>query len=135
MYNREIIGVSVGEHKTADLVLEAMKSIPYSLKDTELFHTDRGSEFVNSKLDQLLETNGIERSLSAPGTPYDNAVSERTYRSYKTELVKQMEFQTIDSLRVFTLDYVHWWNHVRIHSSLNNLTPVEFKKANQSMFS
>ncbi|NYS35815.1 IS3 family transposase, partial [Streptococcus danieliae] len=41
LYNREIVGWSVGPHKTADLVLEAMRSIPYDLTKVDVFHTDR----------------------------------------------------------------------------------------------
>ncbi|WP_371414974.1 IS3 family transposase [Streptococcus danieliae] len=41
LYNREIVGWSVGPHKTADLVIEAMRSIPYDLtsEDTLLLGT------------------------------------------------------------------------------------------------
>lgn len=135
LYNREIVGMSVGKHKTADLVMEALNTIPYSLKEVDLFHTDRGSEFVNQKLDQLLEENDIQRSLSAPGTPYDNAVSERTYRSFKAEFINRNKFETIEQLRLFTQDYVHWWNHCRLHSALHNLSPKDFKQANLSIAS
>ena len=31
LFNREIIGLSFGWHKTADLVKEAIQSIPYAL--------------------------------------------------------------------------------------------------------
>jgi len=26
-------------------------------------------------------------------------------------------------------DYIHWYNHIRIHSSLDYMTPIEFKTA------
>lgn len=127
LYNREIVGWSVGPHKTADLVLEAMRSIPYDLTKVDVFHTDRGSEFVNKKLDELLADKAIERSLSAPGVPYDNAVSERTYRSFKTEFIKAYKFESLEQLALLTQDYIHWWNHKRRHSTLNNLSPLVFK--------
>ncbi|HAQ8619228.1 hypothetical protein GJ652_00925 (plasmid) [Enterococcus faecium] len=37
----------------------------------QLFHTDRGKEFDNELIDLILETFGIQRSLSKPGCPYD----------------------------------------------------------------
>ena len=55
LYNREIVGWSVGSNKNADLVLEAMKSIPYDLDKVEVFHTDRGAEFVNAYKFKSLE--------------------------------------------------------------------------------
>ena len=36
LFNREIIGLSVGWHKTADLVKEAIQSIPYALTKVKL---------------------------------------------------------------------------------------------------
>ena len=36
--------------------------------------TDRGSEFDNAAIDEMLEVFGIERSLSKKGCPFDNAV-------------------------------------------------------------
>jgi transposase InsO family protein len=43
LYNREIVGWSVGKNKDADLVLEAMKSIPYELLGKfKLSHGSRG---------------------------------------------------------------------------------------------
>lgn len=42
LFNREIIGLSLGWHKTANLVKEAIQSIPYALTKVKLFHSDRG---------------------------------------------------------------------------------------------
>ena len=41
LYNREIIGHSCGEHKTAKLVLEAFHTVKAPLLSIHLFHTDR----------------------------------------------------------------------------------------------
>ncbi|MEI2659946.1 MAG: hypothetical protein V9G11_08490 [Bifidobacterium adolescentis] len=50
------------------------------LTEVEVFHTDRGSEFDNAKIDELLDVFDIRRSLSSKGNPYDNAVVESTNR-------------------------------------------------------
>ncbi|RLV20643.1 IS3 family transposase, partial [Streptococcus iniae] len=39
LYNREIIGLSVGWHKTAELVKQAIQSIPYALTKVKIFHS------------------------------------------------------------------------------------------------
>ncbi|MCL1880980.1 MAG: hypothetical protein FWF76_02245 [Oscillospiraceae bacterium] len=36
----------------------------------------RGSEFKNDAIQQILDAFGIQRSLSAKGSPHDNAVAE-----------------------------------------------------------
>lgn len=76
LYNREIIGLSVGWQKAAELVKQAIQSIPYALTKVNLFHSDRGKKFDNHLIDEVLGAFGITRSLSQAGCPYDNAVSE-----------------------------------------------------------
>ena len=94
LYNREIIGFSVGENKTYNLVLEAFNNINRPLNKVNMFHSDRGSEFKNKAIDELLQSHNITRSLSAKGTPYDNAVCESTYHIIKTEFVFGKKFDT-----------------------------------------
>ncbi|HFI0304969.1 TPA: IS3 family transposase, partial [Streptococcus suis] len=124
LYNREIIGLSVGWQKSAELVKQAIQSIPYALTKVNLFHSDRGKEFDNQLIDEVLEAFGITRSLSQAGCPYDNAVAESTYRSFKLEFIHQETFQSLEELTLKTKNYVHWWNHHRIHGSLNYQTPI-----------
>ncbi|KED03465.1 ISSdy1, transposase OrfB [Streptococcus equi subsp. ruminatorum CECT 5772] len=124
LFNREIIGLSVGWHKAAELVKQAIQSIPYALTKVKIFHADRGKEFDNQLIDDMLEAFGITRSLSQAGCPYDNAVAESTYRSFKLEFVNQETFHSLEELTLKTKDYVHWWNHYRIHGSLNYQTPM-----------
>lgn len=119
-----IIDLSVGWYKTAYLVKEAIQSIPYALTKVNLFHSNRGKEFDNQLIDEMLAAFGIIRSLSQAGCPYDNAVAESIYRSFKIEFVQQENFHTLEELTLKTKDYVHWWNHHRIHASLNYQTPM-----------
>lgn len=129
LFNREIIGYSAGPHKTAALVKEAIYHIPFSLTDVHLFHTDRGSEFANQGMDEILDVFNIQRSLSNKGCPYDNAVAESTYKSFKKEFVYPNHFQTLKHLKVQLFDYVNWWNHIRLHGTLNYQSPVSFRIA------
>ncbi|MFZ1253204.1 MAG: IS3 family transposase [Trichococcus flocculiformis] len=128
LYNREIIGYSCGEHKTAELVLQAFHTVKAPLSSIQLFHTDRGSEFDNQLISKLLDTFDIVRSLSAKGCPYDNAVAEATFKSIKTEFVYQETFETIAELQIKWFDYVHWYNHIRLHSTLDYMAPVEYRR-------
>ncbi|MFS1664428.1 IS3 family transposase, partial [Streptococcus sp. zg-JUN1979] len=124
LFNREIIGRSVGWHKTAELVKQAIQSIPYALTKVKLFHSDRGKEFDNGVIDEILKAFGIIRSLSQPGCPYDNAVAESTYRAFKMEFIQQETFRSLEELTLKTKDYIHWWNYHRLHASLNYQTPM-----------
>lgn len=128
LHNREIIGYSAGKNKTAELVKEAIQRINRPLSDIKIFHTDRGSEFKNKEIDDIISAFGITRSLSHKGCPYDNAVAEATYNIIKTEFVFGEKFDSLQELSLKYFDYVNWYNTKRIHGSLGYLSPVEFRQ-------
>lgn len=129
LYNREIVGYSCGKHKDAKLVYKAFASVKIDLSQFHVFHTDRGSEFKNHLIDDLLTTFNIKRSLSAKGCPYDNAVAEAQFKIIKTEFVRFRKFETLEHLRSELMAYVYWFNHKRIHGTLGYMSPVEFKQS------
>jgi len=120
---RKIIGHAVGCSKDAGLVSKTFYSSDADLSEIQIFHTDRGSEFKNKIIDDIIVAFDIKRSLSAPGAPLDNAVAEAMYKVLKTEFVFGETFDSLDDLELKLFDYVHWYNNVRIHGSLDYLTP------------
>lgn len=131
LYNREIIGYSSGAKKDAQLVKRAFLTIDRPLTQVKLFHTDRGSEFDNQLIDEILEAFDIQRSLSKKGCPHDNAVAGSTYKSVKVEFVYQHQFDSQGQLDIELFHYVYWWNHYRLHGSLNYQTPIDYRKMNE----
>jgi transposase InsO family protein len=134
LFNREIIGYSIGAKKDASLVMRAFASMNRSLEQIKVFHTDRGSEFKNKLLDQTLDAFKIRRSLSYKGTPYDNAVAEAAFKVIKTEFVYGETFETLDDLKYKLFDYINWYNHHRIHSTLDYLSPIEYRQEQRNFF-
>ena len=124
---RELIGYSAGAKKDASLVEKALLRCRYSLEDIEVFHSDRGKEYDNIKLDNILKTFNIERSLSRKGNPYDNAVSESMNKILKVEFIYQNKFENLEELKLQLAEYVYWYNNIRIHGSLGYKSPVEYK--------
>lgn len=127
LYNREIVGWSAGSEKDAALVQRAFDSVKYPLGNVKMFHTDRGAEFKNVGIDELLSDYKIKRSLSHKGNPYDNAVAEATFKILKTELINGSHYQTLNQLSLELFDYVNWYNNIRSHSTLGYLSPVAYK--------
>lgn len=93
------------------------------------FHGDRGSGFCNGEVDALLSAFGIERSVSRPGNPYDNAVVESANRILKRELVRGTTFASEERLRTAPFGWVNWYSNCRLHSTLGYMTPVGFREA------
>jgi transposase InsO family protein len=135
LHNREIIGYSSGANKDAHLVQAAFAKVKVNLAQIQMFHTDRGSEFDNALIDEILETFGINRSLSLRATPLDNAVAEATFKLIKTEFIYRRFFVSDPQLALELADYVHWFNNFRIHGSLGYLSPIDFKQNSLSFLS
>ncbi|CCV66626.1 putative transposase [Paracholeplasma brassicae] len=128
LFNREIIGYSYVKHKDANLVQKAFYSLSIPIKNINIFHTDRGKEFDNQIIDEILSVFEIIRSLSRPGNPYDNAVAESTFKSFKIEFGRK-RFDSFEQLETELFEYVYWFNNKRIHGSLGYLSPVEYRNA------
>lgn len=128
LFNREIIGYAAGAKKDANLVYQAFLNCKYPLDKISIFHTDRGNEFKNKVIEEVLRTFKISRSLSEKGCPYDNAVAESLYHILKTEFVKGRKFDSLEVLERELFDYVNWYNNLRIHGSLDYMTPSEFRE-------
>ena len=134
LFNREIVGYSAGPRKTAELVQQALSKVKGNLNQVQLFHTDQGSEFNNQLMANALKTFGIEPSMSLKGCPYDNAVAEATFKTFKIEFIYQHQFEDLSHLRRELTDYVNWFNRLRLHSSLDYNSPWEYRDLYQHNF-
>ncbi|MEB8373656.1 IS3 family transposase [Mammaliicoccus sciuri] len=119
--------MSTGGHKSVELVIRTLSSIKVNLHCVSMFHTDSGKEFDNVCIEDALTTFGIQRSLSIQGFPYDNAISESTFKALKTEFIYPNHFRTLDELNLQLSDYINWFNNHRIYCSFNYQTPVSYK--------
>ena len=128
LFNREIVGWSVGRNKTPDLVLQAFENAGIDFRKVMIFHSDRGMEFCAGRIDDFLGKHGIIRSLSRPGTPVDNAVAESFYKTVKEEFVRGRDVPSMENLALLFGDWVHWYNNIRFHSANDGLSPVDFRK-------
>ena len=93
--SREIIGYAASKNKDAKLVQSAFNKVKGDLRKIQIFHSDRGCEFKNKIIDDLISAFNIQRSLSSIGCPYDNAVMESLYNVIKTEFTFATKFNTL----------------------------------------
>ena len=76
----------------------------------------------------MLDDHLVLASVGSVGDCYDNALSESFVDSYKTELIADRVWRTNRQLELGTVDYVGWFNHRRLHTSINNRPPVEHER-------
>ena len=68
-------------------------------------------------------------SVGSVGDAYDNALAESFVDSFKTELIRDRVWRTRSQMELAVLEYVHWFNHDRLHESLGDVPPVEVEDA------
>ena len=128
-YSRETAGCSRGRREDARLAKAAFSDAAFPLAAVEAFHGDRGSEFRSGEIDALPSAFGIERSVSRPGSPCDDAVVGSANRVLERELVRGRAFPSEGRLRTEPFDWVDWYNNCRPHSTLGYMTPAGFREA------
>jgi transposase InsO family protein len=129
-FTRRIVGWSLSETMTAELVITALrKAIQKGLvKPGAIIHSDRGSQYAAKEFRLLLQRNCLRQSMSAKGNCYDNAQAESFFSRLKAELVEGGAFEDIGQARSEAFSYIEgFYNRVRLHSSLGYKSPLEFE--------
>lgn len=115
-YARRILGWRVAGTMATSMVLDAIEQAIWTrqqegvidLKDV-VHHTDRGSQYTSIRFTERLAEAGIQPSVGAVGSSYDNALAETINGLYKTELIKPRKpWRTIEEVELATAEWVHW---------------------------
>jgi putative transposase len=86
-------------------------------------------QYTSGKFTQLLTAHKITQSLSRPGQCWDNAVAESWFSTLKEELIYRQAWPTRVQARRAIFEFIEvFYNRDRLHSSLGNLTPVEYEE-------
>ena len=130
VYARRIVGWRVSRSMHTEFVLDALEQALYARqpeRDGELIHhSDRGSQYVSIRYTERLAEAGIEPSVGSKGDSYDNALAETINGLYKAELIhRRAPWKTKEALELATLEWVAWFNHHRLLSSIGYIPPAE----------
>jgi len=91
-------------------------------------HSDRGSQYLAIRYTERLAEAGAIPSVGSRGDTYDNALAESFNGLYKTELIRHAgPWRGLDDVEYATLEYIHWFNHQRLHGELGMIPPSEFE--------
>jgi putative transposase len=131
--SRRVVGWAMSTWLGTQLVLRAfamavlIRCPPKGL----LFHSDRGSQYASHAFREALQRAGMQQSMSRKGDCWDNAPSEAFFKTLKTELMHGGKaFTSRQAARTEIFEYLEvFYNRQRLHSSLGNVTPVEFEEA------
>ena len=132
LYSRRIVGWSMGERMTSDLVIDALKMAITQRHPSAglMHHSDRGSQYASAAFRRMLSAHGMVCSMSRKGEVYDNAVMESFYATLKRELVSFACYATRDEARQAIFEWIEvFYNRQRLHSSLGYRSPADHEAA------
>jgi transposase InsO family protein len=131
LYSRRIVGWSMKERPTQELVAEALKMAVEQRRPRPglLHHSDQGIQYASGVYLQLIEQHGVVRSMSRKGNCYDNAVVESFFSSLKNELIHHRDYHSREEARSEIFEYIElFYNRQRIHQSLGYQTPIGYEE-------
>lgn len=127
LYSRFVVGWMISRKENAGLAKHLFKrvlSVHAVPKDRLIVHQDRGSPMIAHSFAELLNTFGVERSLSRPRTSNDNAFSESQFKTLKYAPDYPGRFEDEHHARTWTRGFVNHYNHQRPHEGIALFTPA-----------
>ena len=104
--------------------IEALEAALTQGVATSMFNTDQGSQLTSREFTGVLKNHGIKISMDGRGRCLDNWFTERLWRSVKYEEIYLNAYESVFELENRLRRYFDFYNHVRPHQSLANLTPA-----------
>lgn len=128
LHTRQIMAAQVGKKHNAQLVKTTiLQAIKTGCKPA-YFHSDQGTEFMARECTHLLESNGIQVSVSAVASPWENGYKESFFGRFKEEFGDFSRFEHAGELIEEIYSQIHYYNHRRIHTALKVAPAVYARK-------
>ena len=119
-----VADTSIGGHRLAreldQIIMERGK--PHTIV------SDNGTEMTSNVILKWQDDTKINWHYIAPGKPMQNGFVESFNGKLRDECLNEILFEDLHHVRDVLADWRHDYNHVRPHSSLNGLAPVEALK-------
>lgn len=130
LFSRQVVGWSLQPHMQAALVKDALAMAWWRRRPPPglIFHSDRGSQYCSGKFQDVLKDWKMRSSMSRKGNCWDNAPTESFWGRLKTASVHGHKFATREQAKQAVMDWMAFYNHRRLHSSLGYLSPMQFEQ-------
>jgi putative transposase len=131
LYSRRIVGWSMSNRMTKELVIEALEMAIRQRKPAAglIVHSDRGSQYCSHEYQKRIKRYQLCCSMSKKGDCYDNACAETFFHSFKVEWIYGYTFLTREECRQSARSYIEvFYNRQRLHSYLGYRTPCQFEQ-------
>jgi len=129
-FSRRVVGWALATHLQASLAVAALRMALRRRRPAPglVHHSDRGIQYACADYAALLETNGLQPSMSRVGNPYDNAKAESFMKTLKHEEVDGRAYRDVDQARAEIGNFIdRVYNARRLHSALGYRSPAEYE--------
>ena len=90
---------------------------------------DQDTQYTSRTSRKALGHHGITQSVSRPGNPYDDAITESFLETLKTELVKGQAYEDPEEAKQEIFKYIELHHDTeRMHSALGYMSPCDFER-------
>ena len=131
LYSRRILSWSLSKHRKSSLTIKVLKSAirKRGVHKGLVFHSDRGTEYLSYDYRRVLDGYGIKQSFNRAGHCTDNAFMESFFHSLKGELIRKSVYRRVKDLHRAISKYINgFYNRVRLHSSLDYMSPMKYEE-------
>jgi len=134
LYNREIVGSSESDNlRTENTTIPAIRQL-IRIRGSQnlegaIFHSDGGGQYYCKEFIEITKRLKMCNSMTQEKV-YENAHSERLNGIIKNDYLYPYGPNDRPALKKDLKKAVRMYNNEKPHSSLNNLTPVQYRKEN-----
>lgn len=126
-FTRECLAIDVAGSIRSARVIEVLTRLISVHGAPRLLRSDNGPEFVSHAILTWLTESSIQTAHIDPGKPWQNGDNESFNGKFRDECLSLEWFRSRAEARVVIETWRRHYNHVRPHSSLKDMTPIEFK--------
>ena len=127
-FSREMVGQLVAVSISGRQVARFLSLLCEQRGKPRKIICDNGTEFTSKAMFFWSKETGVLLGFIQPGKPTQNAFVESLNGKFRNECLNRSWFRTMDEARVEIDSWREHYNHVRPHSSLNYLSPVEYAR-------
>jgi putative transposase len=127
-YTRECLAIDVSGSIRSSRVIEVLAKLVSVHGAPKVLRSDHGPEFVSKAVLKWLAEENIDTAFIEPGKPWQNGSNESFNGKFRDECLSMEWFKNRIDAKMVIETWRRHYNEVRPHSSLQNLTPHEFKK-------
>jgi putative transposase len=131
-FTHECLAIAVANSIRTGRVIDTLTRLISLHGAPTYLRSDNGPELVSTAILELVTKEKINTVHIDPGKPWQNGTNESLNGRLRDGCLNSECFRTRREARIVIEAWRRHFNAVRPHSSLNYLTPAQFKKHHQS---